>query len=380
MLNRLILLLAAHITNAYVCFSEYEVNWCDGNDCSHSYTFSASHFQMKLNSYYKTGRRPPLKEAYYISRTPGDFLNQLIDECPAIPILSFALLAEASFSKGDLVNGNRFLAKSHEIFGFMRPLQQQIVKASWPLSTAIARADETLINASNRTDIPHSIQVVLYSCTLTLEQVANSFLFYDGRIAYEIISYGCPENQDYASVWMKHVIAYDKSHEWIIFLTDDYSKNYVKLVSEAAANGMLSLSKTGILPLSLERAVRTANNECSMKISEALLGTRASMMEGNFGGSFLVSRQALVASVDRSKFIMKTRETLKCEQTRIDLFWSAIFGGEVNPTLTQDNVELPVALRSKYGDENIRTKWTDVEFGPVVPARPIEMPPRGLKY
>ena len=125
------------ITHAFVCFSEYEVSWCIGADCSHSYTFSASHFHNKLLQFFKTGKRPPLKEAYFITRTPPDFLKQMVDECPAVPTLSYALLALARASIGDAPQTEKHKAAVYEIVNYLKPLQQQIMMNSGPVNDAL---------------------------------------------------------------------------------------------------------------------------------------------------------------------------------------------------------------------------------------------------
>ncbi|KAF4690364.1 hypothetical protein FOZ62_000096, partial [Perkinsus olseni] len=55
------------------CFSEYEVSWWGPRGEEFNYTFSASHFQLKAINFYDTGKRPPLKEAYVLARSPRDF-------------------------------------------------------------------------------------------------------------------------------------------------------------------------------------------------------------------------------------------------------------------------------------------------------------------
>jgi hypothetical protein len=53
---------------------------------------------MKLKSFYESGRRPPLKEAYYISRTPPDFFEQLINECEQDGRVEFKVFSSAFVS------------------------------------------------------------------------------------------------------------------------------------------------------------------------------------------------------------------------------------------------------------------------------------------
>ncbi|KAF4751656.1 hypothetical protein FOZ63_011645, partial [Perkinsus olseni] len=80
------------------CFSEYEVSWWGARGEEFNYTFSASHFQLKAINFYDTGKRPPLKEAYVLARSPRDFVMRMIDECPSAMVIAYGLLAESRLS------------------------------------------------------------------------------------------------------------------------------------------------------------------------------------------------------------------------------------------------------------------------------------------
>ena len=343
------------------------MNWCHGPDCSQSYTFSASHFQMKLKSFYETGRRPPLKEAYYISKTPPDFFEQLINECPALPIQALLLISLAKMSTGDIEEGERTLARSEEIFGFLRPLQHTILKTAWPHDLALEAVARMRDAATLAETKPLRIHVVLYGCDnpeLTIES-AQSLLHLFPGVGYEILAYNC--GQGFSFAWLNHIRTLTESVDWVIFLNGrDFSIPYTKLVVKSVAKGLLP--KQTVVSLGFKRSPRVH------KICGTGAVPRASW--AFYGGSFVVSGERVRRSATHLNSIFLPG-SIECGPAFQDEIWSDVF--EMN-TAQRDDPTLPIGLRLRYGDEHVRVRWTDVEFGPVVPSRPIEMPPRGLKY
>ena len=72
---------AVQQVDAFGCFSDYSFSWCNNHteeSCIHDYTFSVSHFQRKLDNYYYKNERPPLMEAYFLSKCPKPYQEQFL--------------------------------------------------------------------------------------------------------------------------------------------------------------------------------------------------------------------------------------------------------------------------------------------------------------
>eukprot|EP00392_Amoebophrya_sp_AT5.2_P014111 g14249.t1 len=83
------------------------MSWCNNHteeSCIHDYTFSVSHFQRKLDAYYGENKRPPLLEAYFMTKTPRVYQKEVFldSDCAPPLIMAFLLVAEARL---DFVTG-----------------------------------------------------------------------------------------------------------------------------------------------------------------------------------------------------------------------------------------------------------------------------------
>lgn len=127
------------------CFSEYSVSWWGHDGSENNYTLSASHFQMKVKSFYASpldGKRPPLKESYFLAKTPRDFVFRMIEECPPVPMFVYFLIAEAKYSidPWDPL-AEKFFSVGLSVLSNLKPEIQSIYVASWPVNEAISRIE-----------------------------------------------------------------------------------------------------------------------------------------------------------------------------------------------------------------------------------------------
>ena len=152
-------------------------------------------------------------------------------------------------------------------------------------------------------------------------------------------------------------------YDFVFALTGNENAAFVATVLEAAVRG--SLTADFFVALGKNRAFMNVN-ACA---GGAVTG-------GYVGGAFAVGR----ARLEIAKELIKSFVTNKPQNCDISSVVHMIFNDSPSQTLRQDDTRLPIGLRLKHGDEHVRFKWTDIEFGPVVPSRPIELPERGRRY
>ncbi|CAD7943247.1 unnamed protein product [Amoebophrya sp. A25] len=127
------------------CFSDYSMSWCNNQteeSCVHDYTFSVSHFQRKLDGYYRHNRRPPILEAYFLLKTPKPYQDEFLTaDCAPPLIMAYLLVAESRIQFDPQALGIFDMAMQH--IQSMSPEQTFMLTQTdtWPFSEAVQRIE-----------------------------------------------------------------------------------------------------------------------------------------------------------------------------------------------------------------------------------------------
>merc|ERR1719247_1917282 len=137
--HRLLVLLAwiSHFgCLGFSCYPEYAFDWCENateESCIHNYAFSVGHFQRKLVGYYTQNQRPPLAEAFFLTKLPQPFQAQFLDGgCHAPLIFAYLLVATAKMDVDDTAQHYAKIAEG--LIQEMPEMLQKILYESpaWP--------------------------------------------------------------------------------------------------------------------------------------------------------------------------------------------------------------------------------------------------------
>ncbi|CAK0882562.1 unnamed protein product [Prorocentrum cordatum] len=139
-------LLALPCTFAFTCYPEYQFSWCNNAteaSCVHEYAFSVGHFQRKLNDYYVRNRRPPLLEAFFLTKLPKPYQLQFLESnCAAPLIMAYLLVAEAKLPVDD--DAMRFASGAMDMVNSLPDTVRPILDSgAWSFGEAVTRFEQT---------------------------------------------------------------------------------------------------------------------------------------------------------------------------------------------------------------------------------------------
>ena len=145
--HTILLLLAPLSCLAFGCFSDYSMSWCNNDteeSCVHDYTFSVSHFQRKLDDYYYKNARPPLTEAYFLTKTPPPYQEEFLTaDCAPPLIMAYLLVAEARLIFDP--NAQAIFDRALGMVGRISQDQAYLLSTTdtWPIKMAVERVPDS---------------------------------------------------------------------------------------------------------------------------------------------------------------------------------------------------------------------------------------------
>ncbi|CAE8678698.1 unnamed protein product, partial [Polarella glacialis] len=155
--------------------SEFRLAWCMGSQCF-DHSISAAHFQLRINGYYATNSRPPLREAFFIATLPPVYQRELLLGCPGMVVLAHLLLAEARLythvpsEAAELVARAQVMMELPEIVG----VHATGVRNAWPFERALQQYESTARRFETDGRRPTSVDFVLPRCREDLSWLADS--------------------------------------------------------------------------------------------------------------------------------------------------------------------------------------------------------------
>jgi hypothetical protein len=408
-------------TAAFNCFSEYEMSWCNNNteaSCIHEYTFSVSHFQRKLDTFYWYNGRPPLLEAFYLVKMPRPYQMQFLEsDCPAPLIFAYLLVAESKLAVAD--DADRYYDVARQLLDSMSAEQRSLLETmpSWPYQKAwaqyearyhefawmkyyaqgrpltldfvIAHCREDLTWLLDEPKLPAGSSAGLWVYEKCGEQVDLSYL----QSRFERI-YVVPRPDagkvrgDECSAYLTHItMQYAQLANYTIYLHSDPDQHlhfaYLDAVLASMARGTFNAS---FVHLNGPRHVRTLT-PCLQTVHQAIFAEPLNEVLGPYCcAQFAVKREAIVARpvefyermlrmVDGSIDIDLCTTAATTRSTHcygMEFMWHKVFGDVTDPPLRPDDTRLPTGLRLKFGKEHEMNDWREVMLAPPVPKKIVE--------
>eukprot|EP00929_Paragymnodinium_shiwhaense_P046032 TRINITY_DN23466_c0_g1_i1.p1 TRINITY_DN23466_c0_g1~~TRINITY_DN23466_c0_g1_i1.p1 ORF type:complete len:442 (-),score=69.22 TRINITY_DN23466_c0_g1_i1:104-1429(-) len=421
--------LAATGALAFTCYPEYQFSWCDNSteaSCIHDYAFSVGNFQRKLGDYYLENKRPPLTEAYFLTRLPKPFQMQFPESgCAAPLIMAYLLVAESKLPVDDEAQTYAGVAQSliDQLPDLVRPILQE--SKAWPFKEAIARFERTAADSEEaRQKFPAllagpgqqlTLEFVIVHCREDLEWMESMLLpiapagsniaMYEkcgetpalpeslrtkfARIDIRPCSdpVGKPRGDECLGYLAHLVNRYDELATFTVFMQADPHDHmhfpFLKTVLKMVERGTYAVP---YLPLNGARHVKTTT-PCMNAIHKAIFGEEMLEPVGPYCCAQFVVWNARVR--DRPVAFYKnmlelvdgTVEQDLCAPGRVtrsthcygmEFTWHLVFGEPYETPLRQDDIRLPTPLRAKFGDEHMKKHWNDVVLNPNTPKKIVE--------
>lgn len=417
LLNAIVVLLGVVTRglDAFSCFSEMQFDWCESQEeesCIHNYTFSVSHFQRKLDRHYRASGRPPLSEAFFLVRLPGEYQHNLVidQDCPAPLILAYLLVAEFRLWTNQEAALQSFKI-ALELESQATPVQRELLPKLWPYQEAVNRFAEIAdANAQLAASRPQpSIDFVVAHCLEPLTWLRSELKLVPPRASLFVYE-KCGQRSnlgdllglfeyvetvdrpdvgstrgDECSAYLTHLVTrFDSLADFTVFLQSDPHEHlhfdFLHVVLQAIAARTYDVP---FLHLNGPRHVRTLT-PCLQAVHQVVLGAPLTEPLGPYCcAQFVVARrQATIRGSDFFQRMLKmvdgsmpldlcgvegAQRSTQCYG--YEFIWHIVFGQEVDPPLRADDSRLPLALRGKSGREHMRTEWAGVPLANDIPMK-----------
>jgi len=395
--------------------------------CVHNYAFSVGHFQRKLSDYYLLNRRPPLVEAYFLTKLPRPYQEQFLTSgCEAPLIMAYLLVAEVRLPLDD--DASRYLSMAQGMLDGLSDMMKQFLndgRSAWPFQQAFARLESTAqtIEEAQRT-FPAllggsagviSLEFVVVHCHEPLAWVEKDLLpitpggallsFYEKcgeqpQFSQEMHQHfsrisvqpcrdpeGGPRGDECLG-YLAHIVGrYSELATFTVFMQADpdqhlhfaYLANVLKMIQR-------STYSVPYMSLNGGRHVRTVT-PCLNAVHEAIFGEPMREAVGPYCCAQFVVQDARIRArplefyqrmlklVDGSMpydLCAAGKVTRSTHCYGMEFTWHLVFGEDYEHPLRQDDTRLPTSLRAKFGDEHIRRDWNDVVLNPSTPKKIVE--------
>jgi len=397
---------------AFTCYPEYQFSWCDNTteaSCIHTYAFSVGHFQRKLVGYYRYNQRPPLMEAFFLTRLPKPYQLQFLDSgCGAPLIMAYLLVAEAKLPVED--DAPHFSAAAMNMVENLPDTVKPIDRTANATEEA-QRTFPMLLSGGRGV----SLEFVVVHCRepldwietdlLPMAPVGSALSLYEKcgeppelpaalRSRFGAISVrdchdpvGGPRGDECLG-YLAHIVSrYAELATFTVFLQADPQEHlhfaFLRIVMKMIERGTYAVPH---LPLNGARHVRTIS-PCLSAVHEAMFGVPMREPVGPYCcAQFIVQDarirerplsfyQNMIRLVDGTvpyDLCAPGRVTRSTHCYGMEFTWHLVFGEDYEQPLRQDDARLPTALRQKFGDEFARRQWNDVVLAPNTPKKIVE--------
>lgn len=415
---------------AFTCYPEYSFSWCDNSteaSCVHDYAFSVGHFQRKLSDYYLHNRRPPLTEAFFLTKLPRPYQQQFMEgNCGAPLILAYLLVAEARLPVDD--DAGRFSSIASGLLDGLPDMVKSLLQqqdSGWPFMQAFS-SYERAVNASEeaRQIFPAvlggasraiSLEFVVVHCREPLDWLEADLLPIAPRGSSLTLYEKCGEQPtlpaavrggfksvqsrpcsdpvggprgDECLGYLAHIVSrYQDLATFTVFMQADPAEHmyfsYLDIAVRMISRGTYAVP---FLALNGARHVRTLT-PCLAAVHQAIFGAPMRDPVGPYCcAQFIVQDtmvrerplsfyQNMMSMVDGSMsrdLCAPGRVTRSTHCYGMEFTWHLVFGEVSEPPLRQDDVRLPTALRMKFGNEHVKRDWNDVVLNPNTPKKIVE--------
>jgi hypothetical protein len=384
------------------------------SDLYEDYIFTAIEYWDKLRAYYIENGRPPYMEAFLIHRLQNESRDLAFITCWPMVLLSELLVLEAElFTRGSAVlNGNAFLTYILDLYGNIPPTQRSTTNAIWPIDIAIKKVTTYMHTLIAAPLMETSVSFVICHCHEPLDWLKtsirniprNSKLYiyekcrenngpwlaerripdqFSGGV-FVIQQPDGPSRGDECTAYLDYIVqGYDSPgmSDYTVFLQADPDRHmFISYLNTILSGINAGTYREGFLHLNFHRHYQTTT-PCMRDVERYL-----------FNHSELVSKTDIIGTyccaqfvVHKSRIYMRQKRFYQhalsmvdgsgiadiCSPTPprrsshcyvLEYLWHVILGEERFLPFKADDPRLPSVLRMKFGNENHKLRWDDVEL------------------
>jgi hypothetical protein len=407
MLRSVAVLLWIHVNGSRdaACDGRKKIAWYDAErEVHHNYIISVAEMHMKFLSCYSGNGRPPMKEAYLIHSAPLDLLESVFGACLGLIITAELLVFEAELlvAIADPLRAPRF-DYIWKQFNSLNPEVRNEVMFLWPIAAAVARVNVALRTraSSGRTTNESTIDIVICHCTEPLESLLRHFttLPPSSRLfVYEkcgsisdlssfpgqsklIPQRDGPVRGDECTAYLHHIIHnYESLSDFTVFLQDDADHHMFLSFMDTALKGIITGQySVPFLHLNFHRHYQTTT-PCMRDVERVLFNLSSPVEPLPLIGTyccaqFIVEKQRILARpmdfYEKAFSLVNGTVDDMCSPTPpkrsshcyvLEYLWHVVFGEDRFLPHKPDDERLPLLLRMKNGNENVKSRWDDVEL------------------
>ena len=367
---------------------------------------------MRVWSHYFEHRRPPLKDAYFIHQLPATQREKVLEACRPSVLLSDLLVAEAELGyRGlDPITASRLNETLHEVAS-LSPDYIDGIAVVWPVEKAVERVHHAiLVGLQDRSPNHTSVSFVVCHCREPLDWLTadvgevpfHSTLFVYEKCgedssgglsemgAYGKFSGGVRVIQqkdgvtrgDECTAYLQYIRdSYDGGlPDYTVFLQSDPDHHlFLSYLNTALSALRVSRYEVPFLHLNFHRHYQTTT-PCMRDVERLLFNFTDPVLPEPLIGTyccaqFIVSRARILHQpklfYDNALAMVNGSMNDVCSPVPpkrsshcyvLEYLWHVVFGEERFLPFKADDERLPLALRMKFGNENVKTRWTDVEL------------------
>lgn len=354
--------------------------------CNEDFRLMGADMQRRFVRYYEGGGMPPLEEAAWVITAPEHFQERTMQECPAMQVMSYFLLAEAGLylhgpapeSQGAILAA-RALEQARQI---PHDVYDSLAKA-WPMDTSVQHFERLAhrLRALIADRIERfEVEVVLCRCEESLEWLARivpegvaSLVVYeacsglplDAPTTFKAVyTQAVPTEASVDGECASEIVLAHLSWALAREAIPDYTLFLTASSPPAAEQGLLSMVAQSLQHRTLETAflhladrltLPRALSPCERSLwstAELAEGPRGTLPRGYAGTRFAVSG-ALLRAQPPERFArllkMLVHPDLECTaealRTAVAAAWHVVFGQPATTLARADDSSLPLFMR-----------------------------------
>ena len=363
------------------CYSEYEFRWWDGKGIEHINGFSMSHFQLKMNSFFreKSTNRLPIKEAFFLVRLHPSYISNLTEECPHALISANLLVSLFIAETGSLDLAIQHFKESIDMFNRIPRIHQEVTLLAWPFAELKNSVENSISLRMSSSRIPRNVTFVILSPEepkgrIKFEEALSRSFLENFQISRLILLGGnmTPETmlyiskfsfvhsleslnlsicQDYVNImdqvpfdWFPVIFVDFKSAEFSPDILVNFMGHLINSVSSSLP-AFYSLGHTRALP----SMTSTGLSKGGYASNSFVIGQKSDLTSR-------ICHEGASVSLSFESFLRSPTEEIS----------------RYHP-LRCDDSSLPISLRLCAGNEHLRTDWRDTLLSPVLPRSPVTL-------
>ena len=389
-------------SEARSCPNTLKLDWSDNEKgFAHDYTLSIVDFNQRVRSFVESNSRPPLKEAYLMHRVPDHIHEDIMAICPEVLVVAELIVAEAELFTGSHPSTSERFGRTWSVMSQLSPVDLREISEVWFVGELVSKFNRQLAVMGDLGSA-RTVDFVVCHCREDLGWLVGSWsanissgntrLFIYEKCGMNstgipnpfgsmtvIHQRDGPVRGDECTAYLDYIVVnYDNNlPDFTVFLQADPDRHmFLSYLSTALAGISSGGYSVPFLHLNFHRHYQTST-PCMRDVEQLIFSSSPSAdLIGTYCcAQFIVSRDRIrrhgrefyrnaLSLVDGSVADVCSpeppRRSSHCYV--LEYLWHVIFGEDRVLPFKADDQRLPSILRMKFGNENMKRRWDDVEL------------------